>query len=71
MEPVPEIDCSEIASQPNESWAFVDSNIFETAREEVERNKQILETERCKASSNEYINEINEEIIFNNHQQLS
>lgn len=69
MEPIPEINWSEIISQPNESWAFVDSNIFETVREEAEVAKRTLETERWKVSTNEHIKEINEEVVYNNYQQ--
>ena len=66
MEPVPEIDCSEIISQADESWAFVDSNIFETARQELERNKFTQVIEWHKTAINNHIKEINGELILNN-----
>ena len=40
MEQILEVDFSEIASQADDSWAFVDSNIFESARKDLEKEKQ-------------------------------
>lgn len=40
MEQILEVDFSEIASQADDSWAFVDSNIFESARKDLEKEKR-------------------------------
>lgn len=58
MEQILEVDFSEIASQADDSWAFVDSNIFESARKDLEKEKQNRDDQ---SSQNQAINIDNKE----------
>lgn len=58
MEQKLEVDFSEIASQADDSWAFVDSNIFESARKDLEKEKQNRDDQ---SSQNQAINIDNKE----------
>lgn len=68
MEEVLDIDFSEIQNEEDDSWAFVDSNILESARQELEtqkKNQMIIEKRQPKFSL-EPITERNDEHKINN-----
>jgi hypothetical protein len=63
MEPVLDIDFSEIINEEDDSWAFVDFNILESARQELEEQKkqQIQVEKRVEKQSLWQIKEHHEE----------